>query len=275
MINIDTRLFDDVSCDQFWLLCHIVKRADVNLACYPSNKTLCVDTGWNIKKLQRIKTELIERGLLVIKPRIGKEEKQASNWYSIRTDLMGVYVPAKSLGVNLQDTPKRDTLSANGVRPPTPKRDNEVLTNSEVLNFTESNDSVSKKPIDSNALELSIKPNKNAAAVDFPEYSKFIDVWVKQYKTVGIKMPRDGAKVKSIIKTTREQIALRGVTPSTENTIEFWEIFVANLHKTWGHGKDLPTIDSKYTSLIFELENGRKQTFNSKNSADRFSDFAR
>lgn len=264
MINIDTRLLDDVTIDQLGLLCHIVKRADGNLSCYPSNKTLCADTGWNIKKLQKVKTELMEKGLLIVKPRIGKEEKQGSNWYAIRTDLMGIYVPAKNISVQMQATPKTDTLPEKGVTPHTPKTDNEVLTNSEVLVFTESKDSVSKKPLDSK------KGN-----TDFPEYSKFIEVWCNKYKTIGVKMPRDGAKIKSLITTTREQLKARSVVPTFENTIEFWEIFINNLHKTWGHGKDLATIDSKYTSLIFELENGKQQfTKPTIKGADRFSDFA-
>jgi hypothetical protein len=133
MINIDSRLFDTVTADQLWLLCQIIKRADANLACYPSNKTLCVDTGWNIKKLQRVKSELIECGLLVVKARATGTEKQTSNWYVVQTEFIAVYVPAKNLSVLIQDTPKKDTLSEKRTAPPTPKTDNEVLTNSEVL----------------------------------------------------------------------------------------------------------------------------------------------
>lgn len=135
--------------------------------------------------------------------------------------------------------------------------------------FTESKDSVPKKPLISEpSTESEKKSNKGKGAIEFPEYKEFIAAWVAVYKTVGIKMPRDGAKVKSLILTTREQIKMRGVVPTPENTVEFWQIFVNNLHKTWGHGKDLATIDSKYTSLIFELENGKSTTAKKPNAYD-------
>lgn len=130
MLNIDTRILDDVTADQYWLLSHILKRADADLACYPSNKTLCTDTGWEIKKLQKIKAELIEKGLLVVRPRKNKDA-QTSNEYKIQTDLIGIYVPAKRIHLSLEaDTPP--TLFSD--TPPAPKTGNKELTNEVLTN---------------------------------------------------------------------------------------------------------------------------------------------
>lgn len=128
MLNIDTRILDDLTSDQYWLLSHILKRIDADLTCFPSNKKLCEDTRWEIKKLQKIKAELIGNGFLIVKPR-KKGDAQTSNEYKVQTDLISVYVPAKKITAILEvDTPP----SLFTDTPPSPERDNKVLTH-EVL----------------------------------------------------------------------------------------------------------------------------------------------
>lgn len=291
MINIDTRLLDQVSSDQFWLLCHIIKRADNNNACYPSNKTLCSDTGWNIKKLQKIKTELIDGGLLIVSSRVRKEDnKQGSNWYSIRTDLMGIYVPAKRLDVLLQDTLKSDTLPGNRVAPPTPKRDNEVLTNSEVLSSPNGDDS--KKPVfdteSSGQLSLdgrtSEPPSKKVVPAEKSQKEKkvprendvlrksFIATWERLFPTIPLKFPRDGKMVNELIDQCRVIMAKMGVPVDDEKVSEFFDIAMQNL-PDWYRGKTMPIINSHFPTIIDQIANGKaKPTL--KNSADQFSRFA-
>lgn len=114
---------------------------------------------------------------------------------------------------------------------------------------------------------VSPKGDSKKPVLDFPEYKDFIAIWDAKYHAIGLKMPRDGAKVKAIITETRAQLEKRDVVPTFDNTVEFWKIFIENLHRTWGHGKDLSVIESKYPSLIFELENGNKARFTSKANA--------
>lgn len=118
------------------------------------------------------------------------------------------------------------------------------------------------------------KPKKEKEA--YPEYTDFIRIWDEKYHHIGLMMPRDGAKIKSLIKQTRQWISNNGHEPTPENCILLWEAFIKSLHKTWAHNKGLTTIDSKYFELLYEIKNGTKKIngYHGKNSADRFSDFA-
>lgn len=96
--------------------------------------------------------------------------------------------------------------------------------------------------------------SRKLANEQYPEFKQFIDLWCIKYPSM-LTMPKDGAKVKSIIRQVRELVKSKQLDTSAENVVEFWRIFVDNLHRTWGHGKDLSTIDSKLKSLVFDLEN--------------------
>ena len=102
------------------------------------------------------------------------------------------------------------------------------------------------------------------------EYSQFVEIWVKQYPLIGIKMPRDGRKINSIISQVKELLPKLNVVVTPETCIQFWQIFVQSLHTTWGHNKDLCIIDSKFVSLIMEIKNGKRN--NQKPSASRIID---
>ena len=91
----------------------------------------------------------------------------------------------------------------------------------------------------------------------YAEYQEFINIWMMHYKTVGIKMPRDGAKIKSLIDQTKKFLDDNKMVNSSSTIIEFWTIFIKNLNKTWAHNADLSTIDSKYTSLIAIMMDGK------------------
>lgn len=90
MINIHSKLLSKVDDSEMWLLIHIANRIGMEMKCFPSNKTLMRDTGWKIDKLQRVKKSLAEKGLIEITERVN-----SSNLYTINTDLISLFVPAK------------------------------------------------------------------------------------------------------------------------------------------------------------------------------------
>lgn len=108
-----------------------------------------------------------------------------------------------------------------------------------------------------------------------PEYQQFVDIWCNRYPTIKLgSNPAVGGKmINSIIDQTFQQLNARGLDYSAESKIDFWNIFVNNLYKTWAHGQDLKVIASKYPSLIFELEHGKaKQNYSTRTSTERFID---
>jgi hypothetical protein len=105
----------------------------------------------------------------------------------------------------------------------------------------------------------------------FPEYHDFIRTWTEKYPTI-LQFPRDGGIIKKLITATREQLALRKIIPTTEKNIEFWGIFVGNLHRTWAGGKVLSTIYTHYAALIYELERPKQQQA-VKSITDQATDF--
>lgn len=131
MINIDTRLLDQVDEKELWLLLHLAKRFDSQKKCFPSNAVICKDAGWSLNTLQRVKQRLVDKGILNVTPRI-----DSSNIYTLQSDYLGVFVSLKG-GCLKTGTPTQNLgtpLPKNGV-PPLPKNGvpnlltNEVLTN--------------------------------------------------------------------------------------------------------------------------------------------------
>lgn len=92
MINIDTRLLDKTSPDGLYLLCRITAYMNANRFCFPSNKSLAKATGFSESKVNRVKRELIEQGLLSCEFRFRDDKSQTSSIYRLETDLIGVFV---------------------------------------------------------------------------------------------------------------------------------------------------------------------------------------
>ncbi len=59
MINIDTRLLNQVTPDQLYLLCQIVNFMNENKMCFPSNKKLIMHSKFSESKILRVKNEFI------------------------------------------------------------------------------------------------------------------------------------------------------------------------------------------------------------------------
>lgn len=131
MINLDTRLLKVVDENELWLLCQLAKRINSFRECWPSNATLCKDTGWHIEKLQRVKKSLVQKGLLQIKPR-KIPDGQTSNMYYVTTKYVSLFVSLPDLqgGAGIQGDPIPENmalpLSENHT---TEVSSNEVLTN--------------------------------------------------------------------------------------------------------------------------------------------------
>jgi len=278
MLNIDTRLLSRVDSNEMWFLLHLSKRINTaQRVCWPSNKTLCKDTGWHIEKVQKVKKSLVDKGLIAVELRPDR-----SNLYRIRTSCLGVYLNMDSFEfeesepIGNSDIGRGvDSSIGRGV-----KSDNEVLA-TEVLateGISSPDGEAAQTPLFQESPSKSQSSNKKAARPkneDFPEYTAFIEKFNAKYPNM-LTFPRDGAKVKSLIRQCRQQLANRGKDPTPEHVVAFWEIFVGNLEKTWAHGRTLSTIDSNLNAIIFELEHGKKQTdndrYNARTAAQRYVD---
>lgn len=282
MINIDNRIFQKVDESEFWLLCHIAKRLNNNRLCWPSNKLLCKDTGWSMDKLQRIKKRLIDKGILKVIERM-HPNGQGSNAYKMCTNLIGIYIPVDDIDPLPDFTPPLQ----NQVDPPPQNQVTEVLINEVLINIAKSKNTDESNKIDhqtalfleeDNAIEDQSE-NDSTTIQDSsteqkkpdckkrgqkklekpPEYEAFVSIWCEEYPTIklGANPAIGGKMIKELVAQTKVQLAERQMASTYENTIEFWQIFVKALKNTWANGADLTTINSKYPSLIYQIENGK------------------
>lgn len=91
MINVNEKLLDVLDADQYYLVCKLMKYG--KRSC-PKNDVLVNSLGWGVNKLQKVKKQLVECGILQIKPRFkmlnGKRVKD-SNEYLITSKLVSKY----------------------------------------------------------------------------------------------------------------------------------------------------------------------------------------
>lgn len=91
MINVNEKLLDVLDADQYYLVCKLMKYG--KRSC-PKNDVLVNSLGWGVNKLQKVKKQLVEHGILQIKPRFkilnGKRVKD-SNEYLITSKLVSKY----------------------------------------------------------------------------------------------------------------------------------------------------------------------------------------
>ncbi len=91
MLNINEKLLDELDADQYYL---ISKLARYGKKSCPRNEVLCKATKWGIKRIQRVKKELIALGILEVSTRWKKSEGKAvrdSNQYRITSKLISKY----------------------------------------------------------------------------------------------------------------------------------------------------------------------------------------
>lgn len=118
MINFDDRILEQVTPEEFWLLAHIAKRLSSDMTCFPSNAKLLQDTKWKDERtLQKVKKQLISKGLIGTSIRFKAEGGQSSNLYTVKTDYVSVTVKAKRI------TETIDTNGGTQDAPPPPASD--------------------------------------------------------------------------------------------------------------------------------------------------------
>ncbi len=136
MINIDTRLLNQVTPDQLYLLCQIVNFMNENKMCFPSNKKLIMHSKFSESKILRVKNELVAKKIISVKQRFRADGSQTSNIYKIESEYIGVFVTGKNMS-NLNTHPftdeEGDTFTTEGG---TPSKMNilEVLANRSINN---------------------------------------------------------------------------------------------------------------------------------------------
>jgi len=236
--------------------------------CFASKQSIADQIGitksWVIKSLNTLE----EKGIIE-KSADGRLVRTTDKWYSC------------SVNRDYTDGVRNTPISVNDVHrsgvESTPPSYNKIYNQNVNVSSPDGDPSVQPE-LEFSRESIKPEPSKKAPRPkneDFPEYTAFIEKFNAKYPHM-LTFPRDGAKVKSLIKQCRQQLKARGKDPTTEHVVAFWEIFVGNLEKTWGHGKDLSTIDSKFNSLVFEIEHGKKQTdndrYNARTAAQRYVD---
>jgi len=104
MINIDTRLLNQVTPDQLYLLCQIVNFMNENKMCFPSNKKLIMHSKFSESKILRVKNELVAKKIISVKQRFRADGSQTSNLYRIESEFIGVFVTGKNMS-NMDTSP--------------------------------------------------------------------------------------------------------------------------------------------------------------------------
>jgi len=246
MINIDDRLLAYVDANELYFLMHLAKRIRSNeKTCFPSNKTLCKDTKWNIDKVQKVKKVLMERGLLVVERR-----KDNSNVYRIRTNHIGYYVNASDVEFSENEAiPENPAEGYTGFNPPhyTGKSGNEVLT-TEVLTSKDVANATT------GVLFAAPKEKPKKYKVTDPAYALCVEVWLKKIHPGWHFSGQHGKAIKSIIAKIRK-LPEQGTTFSDTTISSFFEIMCLNLPK-WFQDKDLSVIDQKFNEIITQIQNG-------------------
>lgn len=271
MINIDDRLYNAVDMSEYWLLSHIVRRLNKQMYCFPSNKTLMMDTGWAIDKLQKVKKSLVDKGLISVDSRFNETDRQSTNFYRVETDLIGVFVDGKRLSYppikTVWHTDENSTRE--GVEKPT----TEVLTKDEVLIHEESNDSSSKKPVLAQA-KSETKTKKEGGG---PVYVSCVEHWLKVvHPGWGFKAV-DGKAMKGIIAQMVQYSNMKQLKdgdsvkyPSDEQLINFFKHFCKSLPEFY-KSQTLTVLNTKFDSIIETIKrsDGKgKQPVNWNNPKD-------
>lgn len=254
MINIDTRILKTIDENEFWLLTHLVKYLGKSSSVWPSNKTLCKDTGWHIEKLQRVKKALLDKHILSIEVRFN-----ASNLYRFHTKYVAIYngIDGASLEEHLdgsagktdipKSTGKTDSLS-------TGKTDNEVLTNEVLTNISSGEDFPKELFFEGSTKDKSVKKKKKE---DSALFKLCVDHWLKIVHPMWTFKAVDGKALKSLIEQMREYSKKKNeIDPSDEKLFVFFQHLCLAL-PTFYKNQTLMVINSKFDSIIDEIRTGK------------------
>ena len=134
MINLDDRFMTDlmplVKPNGVAVLLAIAKHCNMRKEAFPSNKTLCRLTSLSVNTVKNTIKDLRAKRLLMCKERLDNHGRNKSNLYYINTDLIGIYVPAKSIefGGEIGGS-EFDSLGGQNLTVGGSEFDPEVLTN--------------------------------------------------------------------------------------------------------------------------------------------------
>lgn len=102
MINIDSRLLDQVDPDELYLLSRLVNRMNKDGTCWPGTDLLVKECNWSRSKLLRVKKGLYDKKLISsITRRKENSPELMSNIYKLQTNLIASFVPS----VKIDTTP--------------------------------------------------------------------------------------------------------------------------------------------------------------------------
>ncbi len=236
------------------------------------------DTGWAIDKLQKVKKSLQDKGLLRVVSRYN-EDRQTSNVYYVTTDLIGAYVGGDKLsGLSESDIPEKTPppYEKTVMDSPLVKPTTEVLTINEVL-LVESKDSTEEtlqRPLFP-VIEKPIKKKKEKQVDE--SFDDLKNAWIDAYPDLGFSGV-SGKMINLMIKHTRSYLINAGKPYDRERILGLFQYVLSYVarERHFAHGKPITTFQGQYLSIIREIKDGKnkQQGFYSKNSADRFSDFA-
>lgn len=122
---------------------------------------------------------------------------------------------------------------------------------------------------------MTVKDSRKKANEESDEsYKLCIEFWLKEFHKDFTFGGQQGKAMKSIIKRMKSICISRGLEGTTDQIVASFKKMCLNLPE-WYKDKDLPTIDSKINEIIHQIIAGKKNdNFHSKNSAQRFSEFA-
>jgi hypothetical protein len=92
MINVDTRLLDSVTPDEYYLLSRIADRMNSQRTCWPGISLLMRECGWSKSKVLRTKAALEHKNLIRVEQRRnGSSKELLSNLYTITCAEIGSF----------------------------------------------------------------------------------------------------------------------------------------------------------------------------------------
>ena len=263
MINVDTRFLKLVDESEMWLILHLLDKADPSsMTCFPGNEGLCRSAKWNIKKLQKVKGSLIEKKLLLVSNRTGSRG-QTSNLYKINSDLLGIYVPAKN--IKFEDTPKADMLKRGMA--PTPKADNEVLTNEVLVNVGDSKESpqTEEKFPDGLFDDMAAEPQRSKKKKADECFVPFKKLWQEAYPVLALKFASvDGKMINEIIVSARAYAISENEAPTVEALCGLFGYVISYVKANskayhYVDGQPLTSWNKYFLSIINESKSGKKR----------------
>jgi hypothetical protein len=163
MINLDSRLLNDLDANELYLLCRITNRIGSNKESWPSNSTLCGECGWHIEKLLGVKKSLETKGIIKVVRKIGR-----SNRYSLNTNLIGNYVNGKSALVGNTDVTTTENPESTSTEIPIPT----TMENPEVPLRKIHQVSINQEELDNEELTSKVL-NREKQAVSFRKATIF------------------------------------------------------------------------------------------------------